>query len=240
MIISSIQNDMIKDLVRLHDKKYRDLTNLFLVEGEHLVEEAIKNNSLKEIIILENNDYDTLLNKIYVSTLVITKLSEQKTIPIVMGICEKKKEMDISGNVLILDKVQDPGNLGTIIRSAVAFNINTIILSPDSVDLYNEKVIRSTEGLLFSINIITRPILEAINELKLKDYLVIGSVVSNGEKVSQMASKYALIVGNEGQGISEEVLDLCDKKITIEINPSVESLNVGIATGIILYELNRR
>ena len=148
-------------------------------------------------------------------------------------------EKEIQGNVCLLDNIQDPGNLGTIIRSAVAFDIKTIILSNDSVDLYNDKVIRASEGMLFHINIIRMDLKDAIKELKEKNYTIYGTDVIKGTTLKEIAfdDKTAITIGNEGQGMKEELKKLSDKMIHIPIN--CESLNAGVAASIIFYEVTK-
>ena len=205
MLITSVNNNHIKELCRLKEKKYRDITGLFLVEGEHLASEAIKKNLIKEVIV-----------------------------------CDKRKEENVGNRVLILEDIQDPGNLGTIVRTAVAFDIDTIILSPKTVDLYNSKVIRSTQGMIFKINIITRELASTIDMLKKDNYLILGTNVRNGTDIRNIniPNKFALIIGNEGNGMSNDISLLCDKNIYIKINERVESLNAAVATSILLYEIN--
>lgn len=239
MIITSTQNKQIKDLLKLHSKKERDLKELFLVEGEHLVECSIESDSLISLVVLDNYETKYDYPKITVSSNVMKKLSKQVTIPNVIGICKKNNENYIKGNVLLLDDLQDPGNLGTIIRSCLAFDIQTIILSPNSVDVYNDKVIRSSEGSIFKLNYIVEDLKPMINKLKEDNYNILASVVTGGIKPVKMTSKYALIMGNEGRGINKELTLLADQLITIKMNKQVESLNVGVATGILLYELNK-
>ena len=170
-------------------------------------------------------------------------LSELNTPNEIMGICYKKKEENISGNILILDNIQDPGNLGTIIRSSLAFNVDTIVTSLDTVDLYNPKVLRSTQGMIFHLNIVNMDLTEAITKLKKEEYPIYGTKVEYGSDVSPLPKKdrrkYALVMGNEGNGISSEVSALCDKFLYIDMNDKVESLNVAVATSILLYELNK-
>lgn len=158
----------------------------------------------------------------------------------IIGVCKKKEEKEINGNVLILDGLQDPGNLGTIIRSAVAFNVDTIILSKDTVDLYNPKVVRSTQGMNFHINIIRRDLEHEINALKEKGYTVYSTDVINGKNIKNVKvnGKYAIIMGNEGNGVRENIKNLSDEKLYIKMNNDCESLNVGVATSIILYEFS--
>lgn len=243
MVITSLNNEHIKELNKLKEKKYRDQKGEFLIEGEHLVLEAIKKDLVKELIILEGEDFYSENIKItYVSKEVMKKLSSMDSYPKVIGVSNKNKEENIKGNTLILEDIQDPGNLGTIIRSAVAFNIDTIILSPKTVDLYNSKVIRSTQGMLFNINIIVRNICDVIEELKNKEYTILGTKVDNGKDVRDIyiKGKYALVIGNEGQGMSSKVSSLCDEYLYIKMNTNVESLNAAVASSILMYELGNK
>lgn len=241
MLISSLDNNKIKEISKLYESKYRKEYNKFIVEGYHLVEEAYKSGVLEEIIILENKEINIDINNTYVTYNVMKKLTNLESIPDVLGICNIK-ESNITGNhILLLDGIQDPGNLGTIIRSALAFNIDTIVLSNDTVDLYNPKVLRATQGMLFHINIVRLDLVEAIKELKEKDYIIYSTNVVDGNDIRniELKNKYAIIVGNEGSGVKKEIDELCDKRIYINMNSKCESLNVGVATGIILYEFNK-
>ena len=241
MIIESVDNKKIKEYRKLKEKKYRDSEKLFLVEGEHLVLEAYKSDCLNEIILCER-DIDLEVEKVYVTEKVMSTISEMPSKVDITGVCEiKKSELDLDSPVLILDGVQDPGNLGAIIRSAVAFNIKNIVLSKNTVDLYNTKVLRSAQGMNFHLNIIRESIPSVINKLKENNYTVYGTDVVNGLDIKnvQKAGKYAIIMGNEGNGISEEVKKLVDKNIYIEMNSNCESLNVAVSASIIMYELNK-
>ena len=241
-VITSLENNKIKKYSKLLQKKYRDQENLFIIEGEHLIEEALKNNYLIEILTTEDypNSYD--IPTTYVTYNIIKKLSNLTNPPKIIGICKKKNDTDIGSKILIIDNLQDPGNLGTIIRSSVAFNIDTIVLSNNTVDLYNDKVIRSTEGMLFQINIIKKDLLNFIDELHTKGYQIYSTKVDNGKSLKDFnpSSKYAFIIGNEGNGIRKEILDKCDEHIYIPMNKDCESLNAAIATSIILYELSNK
>lgn len=241
MLYSSIDNKMIKDIKKLTQKKYRDSQGLFLVEGEHLVLEAYKSGYLKNIILLENTEFSLEKDNIYVTDRVMNYLTELDSHQKVMGICYKIKEQEMGNRILALDGVQDPGNLGTIIRSAVAFNCDTLILSKNTVDIYNSKVIRASQGLIFNLNIIIKDIKDLVNNLKDQDYDIIGTKVDDGIDIRniKVPEKFALIMGNEGQGVSDEVLDLCTSYAHIKMNNDCESLNVGVATSIMLYELSR-
>ena len=239
MLITNTKNERIKEIKKLNQKKFRDLNNLFLVEGEHLVLEANKKGKIKELILEENEKMDIDVDTLYVSNDVIKYISELETPQKIMAVCHKLDEKELGNKILILDGIQDPGNLGTIIRSAVAFNIDTIVLSNDTVDLYNPKVVRATQGLMFHINIIKRDLKTFIKELK--DYKLLSTNVNGGKSIKDIdkLEKFAIIMGNEGNGVKEEISSMCDEFIYIDMNKDCESLNVAVATSIILYELDK-
>ena len=242
MHITSINNEYIKEISKLNEKKYRDKSNKYLIEGLHLVTEALKYDIIDTIIIREDFSYETNIKHIIVSNEVMKKLSDNPSIPKIMAVVNKK-ESTIKGNkILLLDRLQDPGNLGTIIRSAVAFNFDTIILSNDTVDLYNSKVLRSTQGMLFNINILRQDLTNVINELKNNNYTIYGTKVDNGNDVKEInkINKFALIIGNEGTGISDNILKQCDKYLYIKMNNNCESLNAGVAASILMYEMGNK
>jgi len=241
MLYSSIENKKIKNIKKLYTKKYRDEYNEFLIEGEHLILEAYKKGILKELILEEGTDFKLDIETSYVTSSVLKYISELSNPSKIMGICNKIKEKEIGNKIVILDGVQDPGNLGTIIRSSVAFNIDTIILSNTCVDLYNSKVLRATQGMIFNINIIERDLEEIIPKLKENNYKVYGTKVNGGKSLKNIekTDKFAIIMGNEGNGVKPEILDMCSDYIYIDMNKSCESLNVGVATSIILYELDK-
>ncbi len=241
MIINSINNDNIKYLEKLKIKKYRDIYKEYIIEGLHLIEEAYKYGKLKKIYLKECTDIDIDIPKITVADNIFKKISSLDNSNQVIGICEKEDNNEIKGNkILLLDNIQDPGNLGTIIRSGAAFNIDTIILSNDTVDLYNIKVLRATGGLIFKENIILKDLKEAISDIKTKNIKVYGTLVDGGKRIESISKdSYAIIVGNEGNGLSNEIKEMCDDFIHIETNKSVESLNVGVVASIILYELDK-
>ncbi|MDY4997271.1 MAG: RNA methyltransferase [Bacilli bacterium] len=243
MLITSVHNEHIKELERLKEKKYRDQTGLFLVETSHLAIEAYRAGLLKELLVEQNEIFPIDVPITYVSKEILKKLSSTKTPPKVIAVVKKKEEREEVGEkVLILDRIQDPGNLGTIIRSAVAFNIDTIICSPDTVDFYNPKVVRASQGMMFHLPILVLDTEKTIQELKKKDYKIIGTKVTNGEDVRNAAiySHFALVIGNEGQGISEIIEKLCDQFLYIKMNGNCESLNASVAASILLYEISNK
>ncbi|MBQ9011817.1 MAG: RNA methyltransferase [Bacilli bacterium] len=241
MIYTSINNPKIKQLKKLSQKKYRDQTNTFLIEGMHLIKEAEKANCLQEVFVLEGNHVDTTVSVNEVSINVMKFLSQLETPPVAIGLCTKLKEDNIGNKILMLDCVQDPGNLGTIIRSAVAFNIDTIIISEDTVDLYNSKVIRASQGMLFHTNILVKKLSKEIKKLKETGYKIYSTKVTSGKELKNVekSKKFVIIMGNEGNGVSKNLLDLADDYIYIPMDKRCESLNVAVATSIILYEISR-
>lgn len=238
-VITSLDNKRIKNLAKLLNKKYRDETGMFLVEGEHLVIEAKRAGSLMEVIKCEDYEMDFDVTTTIVTYDVIKKLSNTLNPQKVIGVCKKLDNKDVGNKVLILEDIQDPGNLGTIIRSSVAFGVDTIVVSTNTVDMYNDKVLRSSEGMIFHIDIVKMDVNECIDKLHAEGYEIYGTKVDGGTDLREITvgDKYAVVMGNEGAGVSEFTLDKCDKYIYIPMNSDCESLNVGVATSIILYEL---
>ena len=241
MNIESINNSKVKAWAKLKEKKYRDSEQSFIIEGDHLLKEALKKGLVKEIIALDDIYKIEDIPFYLVTKEIMKKLTSQVTISPVIAVVNKIDPRDINGRVCLLDNIQDPGNLGTIIRSAVAFNIDTIILSPDTVDLYNEKVIRASEGMIFNLNFVKKDLKLSIEDLKKDNYQIIGTNVQKGELLKNISfsAKTGIIMGNEGRGMNQSLLDYCDNLAYIPISNSCESLNVAIAASIIFYEINR-
>ncbi len=241
-IITSVNNNHIKELCKLKEKKYRDSTNTFLIEGEHLIYEAYKEGLLEEVLPLIGEDFSMDTKTTFISKEVMKKLSSTDSIINVIGVCSKRKEREIGNKILILEDIQDPGNLGTIIRSSLAFGVDTVVLSPKTVDLYNSKVLRSTQGMIFHINIIVKELVSFIEELKSNSYMIYGTKVDGGINIKNIdiKDKYALVIGNEGKGMSSSVESLCDKNLYIDMDNNVESLNAGVAASILLYEMRNK
>ena len=240
MLIGSTDNKKIKDIKKLHQKKYRDETKTFLVEGPHLVKEAYLSGNLLEVIALYKEEIDYNVPIINVTSNVMKAISQLETPYNIIGICKYQEEKQIGKKVLMLDDIQDPGNLGTIIRSALAFNVDTIILSKASVDLYNSKVLRACQGMNFHINIIRDDLKKYITNLKENNYVIYTTDVNGGKdlKTIEIKDKCVIIMGNEGNGVSNEIASLSDEKIYIKTSNMCESLNVAVATSIILYQLS--
>lgn len=236
-MIDSVNNEKIKYFKKLRDKKYILEEKKYIVESEHLVEEAYKSGLLLEVITSKSDtNYD--VKTTLVSEKVLKSISLLPSAPNIMGVVKYKEGNEIVGNkIVLLDNVQDPGNVGTIIRSALAFYVDTVILSNDSVNLFNDKMIRSSEGTIFKMNVIKmdlRSAIEKIHSLGIKVYYadMNGTIDLDNAKIND----YALVLGSEGKGISDYIKELSDESINIPMNNLCESLNVSVTGGIIMYK----
>ena len=245
-IITSINNNFIKELSKLKEKKYRLMNKEFLIEGEHLINEAYNANRLK-ILLSDNEDilnrYD-ICEKYKVSEEIIKKLSQTTSPQGLVGICDIKEiEVDYNNyqHILILDDVKDPGNIGTLIRTSLAFDIDLIVMSKDSCDIYNDKVVRASQGAIFNIDIVYKDLKSEIQLMKNKDIKIISTSLSANMDVKDIKhmDKYAIILGNEANGVCKDIQDLADINVIIPISKKMESLNVAIAGAIMMYEVRK-
>lgn len=232
-MITSKDNDQIKHILKLQTKKHRDLHHAFLIYGEHSVEEAIKQGFEIDIYTSDPTRQGTLISESLMKSMSLTDSPLN-----VIGIVKKKEPKPFSNRILMLDDVQDPGNVGTLIRSAVGFGFDTIIASPNTADFYNDKTIRATQGNLFYANLIRQPLIETITILKQQGYTIFTTAL--GQQASSIQSvivpkKCVLVLGNEGAGVSKEVMALSDQLVYIPTK-DIESLNVAMAGSIIMYE----
>ena len=228
-MIKSKDSKQIKHLKKLKMKKYRDLHEEFIVFGDHLITEAIKSNSVTELSTSNPNKEGILI-----SEQLMKELNETVTAFDQLALVKKTRKTIESDKILVLEDVQDPDNVGALLRSALAFGFNKVILSNKSADIYNDKTIRSSQGALFHLDIERTDVISALKDLKNKDYKVITTML-NGSSEFPKANKIALVMGNEGSGISSEVELLSDFKLTIKTS-GVESLNVLVAGSILMYE----
>jgi len=239
MKIESLQNNKVKEWNKLKEKKIRDQRNEFLIEGDHLLKEAFNQHIIKEVIALDPTFEISGIPFYEVNEMIMKKLSNQPSIPRVIAVCSKIKPREIKGNVCLLDNLQDPGNLGTILRSAVAFGIDTVIMSKDTVDLYNEKVIRASEGMIFHLNVLKEDLEISISKLQKLGYTIYGTDVKKGVNLKEIhfPLKSGIIIGNEGSGMNAKYQKYCSELLHIPQTPECESLNAGVATSIIFYEM---
>lgn len=243
-VITSIQNYQVKSWRKLHTRKHRKNEKRFLIEGFHLIEEAVNSGwEIEMVIVREGVDIPSTLvqqNITFVNTRVFKEISQTET---PQGIAAVVKMREFSNKdskfVLLVDAVQDPGNLGTIIRTADAAGFSHVVLGQGTVDLYNDKVIRATQGSIFHISITQANLSEEIKTLQEKNYTIIASALENATdyRSVEVEGKAALIVGNEGTGIQKEMIQVVDKVVKIPIYGEAESLNVSIAAGILMYHM---
>ena len=238
--ITSNTNEFIKYLNKLKDTSFSKKENKALIEGEHLVNEAkdylLAILTLKEIKGLEIDQY-------IVTEEILKKLSSGKSFSKIIGLISLKKEEPIKSNVLIyLNRVQDPGNVGTIFRTSLAFSYFDILIDEGSSYKYNPKVIQASQGSIFKLNIINSDY-SYLASLKKEGFKIIVTALNNNSihlKDFKLKDneKYVIVFGNEGQGVSKEIIDIADYVLKIDIN-NIDSLNVAIASGIILYSLKK-
>ena len=230
-MISSLENQTVKLLCKLNTTKYRKKEKMFIVEGKHLVTEARMHGYLIEAFSIESKDGYT-----QITDAVMKKICNTDTLVSEIGLCKMVDKTELANRILILDGIQDPGNMGTLMRSAVAFGFKTIVLGNGTVDIYNDKVIRSSQGAIFKLSFINTDLTEFIPSLN--EYKLYGTNVVNGYELDdiKISDKMAIVLGNEGNGISPTVNALIKENIYIPME-NTESLNVGVAGGIIMYML---
>ena len=235
-VIESKENKTYKDLVRL--KKGEPKEGLFIIEGEDLVAEAHKEGKLQALIVVDGTKMPILDYPIYgLKQGLYRELSSYQSLPKVMGIARMKMASvdELGDDVIYLDGVQDPGNVGTIIRTALSFSYTGVMLSNDSVSMYNSKVIQSTKGAMFHLPI-ARGELSLLAEKGYHIYLTTLDGVDE-RTLSSLERPFAIVFGNEGRGVNPKNMSL-GKKIKIEMN-GIDSLNVGVAAGIFMYRFKK-
>lgn len=234
-MITSKQNTVIKAAKKLQMKKYRDQEARLLIEGFHLIEEATKAQLVETVFLTQPHpDYP---EAILVATPVLKDLLGVDHQPQAAAIIKKPKEGKMGEKVLILENIQDPGNVGTLIRSALAFGFDTVV-SFQSADLYSLKVLRSTQGAIFQLGIQHADV--KTFKKNYPKHIVIGAHL--GQKTAlkhPLKHPFALVVGNEGQGLAQETIAQLDYTITIPI-AHIDSLNVGVAGSIIMHALTQK
>lgn len=248
--IESVKNPKVKQWKKLLGKKEREKTGRYLVEGFHLVEEALKEEqTVLEVIVSQDAQMPASFRLegaevIYVTDDIMKAISDTETPQGIVAVCEHKK-LDLAGitlgRVLLIDAVQDPGNIGTMIRTADAAGMDAVILGSGCADLYNPKVIRSTQGSLFHLPVLRAELSEVIPHLQERGIPVFGTALEGAVPFEEAdkGSQFALLLGNEGQGVSAELLAMTDRNLYIPIYGRSESLNVAIAAGILMYQLRQ-
>ena len=245
MKITSVNNELVKETAKLLKNKYREETSCFLIEGEKAVNEAIQSGlKLKYIFVEENYKLYNGDNVIETTEAVLSKISDAKSAPKVVAVAEQLKHttqsLKNSKKILLLEGIKDAGNLGTILRTSVAFGVDCIVLYGNTVDLYNPKCVRSAVGNLWKIPVVS---IDNLTELKnlFGDYERIATL-PKGENVINLkdyiaGEKTLIMFGSEADGLSEELKNFATKNVTIEMEPDVESLNLSISVAVLVYTI---
>ena len=232
-LITSKDNEKVKHIRKLKDKKYREQTGQYIIEGIKLLDEAIKEKvDLDTIVICEDKLTDTDVDKkilyeiakyncIYVSQNVFNLMTDVVNPQGILGIANKnseKSEINYKEDILVvLDNIQDPGNLGTIIRTVDSIGLKQLIISKNSCDAYSPKVVRSTMGALFRVKLIeSENLVKTLFEIKKHKFKIMStSLEAQNSIYSTEFLKKAIVIGNEANGISKEILEISDEKVKI-------------------------
>ena len=257
-IISSKENQFIKHIKKLKDKKYRDINNEYLIEGIKLIKEAIQEKAkIKQIVICDECEKIEAIPKdlmyeiakhecIYVTKKLfetLTNVVEPQGILAIIGKSDPKQEINYNEDIIVaLDDIQDPGNLGTILRTVDSIGLTQIIISKGTADVFNPKVIRSSMGAIFRVKVIeSEDLKQTLLEIKKHKFeLLVTSLQTKKSVYDIKYKKKIIVIGNEANGVSKEIQELSDYKIKIPMLGKTESLNASVATGIILYEYVRQ
>lgn len=257
-VITSKDNDIVKKIRKLKDKKYRDELGVYVIEGIKVIEEAINENvEIEKIVICEDCTAASIIpqklmysiakyNCIYVSKKVFEVLTDVVAPQGILAIVrrpEKNEKIDYNAElILALDGIQDPGNLGTILRTADSVNLNQIIVTKNTADCYNPKVVRSTMGAILRIKIIeTESLVNTLKEAKKNKFKIVATSLDTQNNIYDIDyNKKVIVIGNEANGVTKEVQSMADNKVKIPMLGKTESLNASVATGIMLYEYVRQ
>lgn len=246
--INSKTNKFLKIINKLKHKKYRKELQLYVVEGKKVVEEALKlkKDKVKNIFVSESYAKKNIIEKTsyIIQDDIFEYISEDKNPEGILCIMELEENVEIldttQNTIVILDNIRDPGNLGNILRTAAGLNLKQIILSSETVDPYMPKVIRSSMGTIFNLNIFELNIVDIIGKLKQEGYNIVTAQMDGKSIFEYTNQKTAVIFGNEANGVSEEIEQVADEHISIPMPGNIESLNVASSVSVILYELYRK
>ena len=257
-VISSKDNEVVKLVRKLREKKYRDLENSYIIEGIKMLKEAIEEKALiKQIVICDDCEKSDLIPKelmyeiakyecMYVTNKIFKYISEVQTPQGVLAIIEKNnKELDINYNediIVALDDIQDPGNLGTILRTIDSVGLKQVLISKGTADPYNPKVVRSTMGAIYRIKIVEcKDLLETLKDVRKNKFKILVTSLDESKSIYNIKyNKKVIVIGNEANGVEQRIIDIADEKIKIPMLGKTESLNAAVATGVILYEYVRQ
>lgn len=246
MEITSVNNDLVKNTVKLQQKKYRNIEKKFLLEGYKAIKEAFDSEIILEHVFVDKNklkEYEFCKDiLIEASEPVLKKISTTDSTPEAVAIGVQKifdiKDLKNVQKVVLLENIKDSGNLGTILRSAVAFGADAVVLFGDCVDIYNPKTVRASVGNLWKLPIVQIKDVESFNKI-FKDFNKIATLPrsKNLLKTYKINLPAVVMFGSEADGLTDELIKLSNDSVKIEMSPKVESLNLATSVSVILYEL---
>jgi len=255
-VITSKDNEIVKDIKKLKDKKYRDQANKFIIEGTRILEDAILENAQIDMIVIcedcvKNIDKKLMYeiakhNCVYVTEKVFNTISDVTNPQGVLAVIKRdlnNTQIDYSEQIIVvLDGIQDPGNLGTILRTIDSANLKQVIVSKQTADSYNPKVVRSTMGGIFRVNVIqVDNLVEELKQMQKQGFEIVVTSLDTDDSVYDISyTKKVIVIGNEANGVSEEVQKIANKKVKIPMLGKTESLNASVAAGIMIYEYVRQ
>ncbi len=234
-VISSKDNKIVKSAACLKEVKYRKTSKTFLLEGRKALDVALEQGLVLKVFTVKELDIPFNIEQFIVPIDIIKKISPSVNPEGIISVVKYPTFEDKEySKCLYLDAIQDPGNMGTIIRSAVSFNFDCIYLSSDSVDIYNEKVIAASKGAVLKIPCITAK----FNDIVGKKDAIVSSLDNDSKDIKDLKIKenFVLVLGNEAHGVRKEIASNCTIKVKIPMN-NFESLNVAVAAGILMYKL---
>ncbi len=257
-IITSKDNDFVKHIKKLKEKKYRDINKEYMIEGIKLIKEAIEEKAeIKQIIICEDCDKADIIPKelmyeiakyecVYVNKKIFNTLTDvvnPQGILAIIGRSDNKNQIDYMQDIIVaLDDIQDPGNLGTILRTVDSVGLTQILVSKGTADVFNPKVVRSTMGAIFRVKIIEcEDLIQTLKEVKKHKFEVVVTSLQTTKSFYEVNyNKKIIVIGNEANGVEKQIQEIAENKVIIPMLGKTESLNASVATGIMLYEYVRQ
>ncbi len=257
-IITSKDNDFVKHIKKLKEKKYRDINKEYMIEGIKLIKEAIEEKAeIKQIIICEDCDKADIIPKelmyeiakyecVYVNKKIFNTLTDvvnPQGILAIIGRSDNKNQIDYMQDIIVaLDDIQDPGNLGTILRTVDSVGLTQILVSKGTADVFNPKVVRSTMGAIFRVKIIEcEDLMQTLKEVKKHKFEVVVTSLQTTKSFYEINyNKKIIVIGNEANGVEKQIQEIAENKVIIPMLGKTESLNASVATGIMLYEYVRQ
>ena len=257
-IITSKDNDFVKHIKKLKEKKYRDINKEYIIEGIKLIKEAIEEKAeIKQIIICEDCDKADIIPKelmyeiakyecVYVNKKIFNTLTDvvnPQGILAIIGRSDNKNQIDYMQDIIVaLDDIQDPGNLGTILRTVDSVGLTQILVSKGTADVFNPKVVRSTMGAIFRVKIIEcEDLMQTLKEVKKHKFEVVVTSLQTTKSFYEINyNKKIIVIGNEANGVEKQIQEIAENKVIIPMLGKTESLNASVATGIMLYEYVRQ